>query len=74
MAIRFMPMPAPHPMWSEGGGFPVALKVPFRNGKVRTYILADQQQPAPNIMSKAEIDRLFAENGGYKPKHAKKDR
>ena len=76
MAIRYMPMPAPHPIWGEDGGFPERLQVGFRNGKVRTYWLAEDTafQPKPHLISQEAFDRLFAENGGYRPKHAKKDR
>ena len=73
MAIRFMPMPAPHPIWSDDGGFPEKLKVSFRNGKVRTYRLDfEVTQPRPHLFSAAELDRLCCENGGYRPKHLKK--
>ena len=69
---RIMPMPVPFPVYGPEGGFPRALRACFRNGKVRTYRLDDIQQPSPHLFSRDEFDRLYEENGGYKPKHAQK--
>lgn len=72
--VRILPMPVPHPVW-EGDecGYPGALKVAFTDGKVRTYRLDPVQQPAPQVISTADLMKLFRQNTfGYQPKHAKK--
>ena len=70
--VRFMPMPVPLPKWiCVNSGYPDLLRVSFRNGKVRSYV-PDFPQPKPHIISNAEWDRLYLENGGYKARHAKK--
>ena len=72
--VRILPMPVPHPVWfNGGGGYPDALKVSFFNGKVRTYRIFISQ-PAPQIIGRRALNRLFQENGGYQyqGKHAKK--
>ena len=73
--VRFLPMPVPHPVWNdEDNGYPGALKVSFTNGKVRTYRIDPVQQPAPQVISTAELTRIFQRNtyGYYKGKHEKK--
>lgn len=72
-AIRIMPLPVVHPRWeTELSEYPEIIQVSFSNGKVRTYSMADQ--PKPNLISRREFNRLYKESGGYRPKHAKKDR
>ena len=77
--IRIMPLPVVHPRWErDDSEYPETIQVSFGNGKIRTYVLKEDQ-PKPNLTTEDELTRLFKENTyggyhteGYKGKHAKK--
>ena len=72
--IRIMPLPVVHPRWErEGSEYPEILQVSFSNGKIRTYILKEEQPRPSQLLKTSEIAKLFRENTyGYAPKHSKK--